>query len=149
MNEGALWRWLSKRLPPGNFTRIESPCSPGVPDVNYTLDVATTESRHVNLHGFVNVHGWIELKIGAAGRYPFKRERRGLRASQCIWLKTRLPLGTTIAIAAVIGPDFAVWRLKASQVDTFNDLDRDALRELAVYWVPRRTMKRVPVEYLS
>lgn len=142
MNEGALWRWLSKRLPPGDFTRIESPCSPGVPDVNYSL--LLTEFT-----GQDHVHGWIELKIGAAGRYPFIRERRGLRASQCIWLKARLQLGTIVAIAAVIGPAFAIWRLEAHQVDTFNALDRDALRKLAVYWVPRRTMKRVPLEYLS
>jgi hypothetical protein len=142
MNESSFWRWLSSRLPPGDFTRIESPCSPGVPDVNYTL-----ERRYPYLgdpNRAIAVHGWIELKIGAAGRYPFKADRRGLRASQRLWLHERLPLGTIIAIVALIGPNVAAWRLRDDQVDGFNELSRDELHEIADFWTLRRTMTVLP-----
>jgi hypothetical protein len=137
MNESGFWKWLSKngRLPSGHYVRIESPSSPGVPDVNFSLDDKTS-------------HGWIELKIGAPGTYPFKRIRHGLRPAQAIFIKERVHRGTVVLVIAYIAPAVAVYRLKTSQVDTFNSLDRDALQQLAVLWVPRRSFRGIDPDLL-
>jgi hypothetical protein len=148
VNEQSLWRWLSDRLPPGDYIRVESPCSPGVPDVNYQIIYSHREPGWPSVRDWP-VHGWLELKIGDVGQYPFKAERRGLRASQRDFLRHRLPLGAIVPIVATIGPALAVWRLKVDEIDTFNDLDRDALRKLAVFWLDdRRDLKTLPIKYL-
>lgn len=147
MNENALWRWLADRLPPGAYTRIESECSPGVPDVNYSLAPSCRPTYHKPC-----VHGWLELKIGGPGKYPFKGERRGLRPSQRLFLKEALANNVPCVIAAAIGSAFAIWRPAdihpLTWVDHFNELERDELLYRASLWVPRRGFKLVPAHLL-
>jgi len=109
--------------------------SPGVPDVNFSLDDGTS-------------HGWIELKIGAPGAFPFKRIRHGLRPAQAIFIKERVRRGTPVAIVAYIAPAIALWRLDVRQVDRFNDWDRDALKKYANLWVSRSALKTIDPDLL-
>ena len=128
MNEHALWGWMKPRLPVGDFTRIESGISPGLPDVSYAIR---------------RFEGWIELKATAqSSGYPFKPERKGLRPSQLIWIPRRVSLGVHVLIVAAIGKDVAAW--PGSIASRFNDLHVDELRDRASWWVNRRICRQIP-----
>lgn len=130
MNEASYWRWLRSRLPPGEFDRVESPTSPGIPDVHFILN-----SRR---------RGWIELKATRQkSGYPFAADRSGLRSTQILWWRrynNRRGLGY---ISAAIGADVAFW--PGTIADAFNDLSVPELRELALFWRLRRGLKQVPL----
>lgn len=67
---GALWRYIGRNLLPPDIhaTRIESPCSPGFPDV------------HFNYRG---VSGTLELKFLRKKKLPFGDD--GLNKFQIAW----------------------------------------------------------------
>lgn len=132
MNEAALWTWLKPRLPPGKYDRIESPISPGFPDLHYTI----TKHRR----------GVIELKATPQrSGYPFKRERQGLRPSQLIWWDNYLGFGGHGYIIAAIAQDVAVFKATPQLIHLFNDLSIDDLRETSTWWSSRRSIKKTDV----
>lgn len=131
MNEASFWRWLRKRLPPGEFDRIESPISPGFPDVHFII---TSRRR-----------GVIELKATRQkSGYPFKADRCGMRPAQILWWSRYVRRGGLGYIGAAIGSDVAFW--PGTIATTINDLSVDQMRELALFWRPRRGLKRVPID---
>lgn len=135
MNEDGLWRWMRDRLPPApaTFDRIESPITPGIPDVSYAL------TRRVE--------GWIELKATRQKRgYPFRADNCGLRASQILWIAARRRTGSRILIAAAMANDFAVW--SSSIYRAFNDSSYDELHARALLWVSRRRCRLISEELL-
>jgi hypothetical protein len=70
-NEHTLWKWLRDLLPPGRYTRIESECSPGFPDVDYTVEGHS---------------GTMELKYGE-GKKPLKGK---IRRDQYLWIEAEV-----------------------------------------------------------
>lgn len=141
MNEGGLWKWLRPRLPPGDYTRIESPVSPGVPDVNYQLQTLGLSKSPT--------HGWLELKIGLhPSPQPFNHPRRGLRPAQELWGRNRSSMGGLVTIAARIGPTFAMWRLEPHQFEQFNLWTLTTLQRHATLWTPMRGLERIDCDLL-
>jgi hypothetical protein len=110
--------------------------SPGVPDVNYSLDDGTC-------------HGWLELKIGAPGRYPFKRIRHGLRPAQVLFIDACAQRHTLVVIVAYVAPTIAVWRdLTRRQLDAFNTWDVETLKKHANLWENRRLVQCINIDLL-
>lgn len=85
--ESRFWRWLEKRLPPGHYSRVEPPPSPGVPDVHYCIEGYT---------------GWMELKLRQPVKYPFKK-RGLLRTTQRRWFKSHIRAHGRVLTCARIG----------------------------------------------
>lgn len=135
MNEAALWKWLRPRLPPATFDRVESPTSPGIPDIHYAIDSFQ--------------RGWIELKATPHQRgYPFRRENQGMRPSQILWWGRYLANGGRGFLIVAIGPDVA--QFEGLQALHLNGLSIDEMRSRALLWVPRRSIKatdRIPLRF--
>ena len=133
MNEAGLWAWLRPRLPPGKYDRIESPISPGFPDVHYSI----TKHRR----------GVIELKATPQkSGYPFRRDRQGLRPSQLLWWDSYLEYGGHGYIIAAIAKDVAVFPVSnRKMLHLFNDLSVDDLRRLSTWWSSRRSIKKTDI----
>ena len=105
MKEARLWEWLRERLQSGHFTRVESDCSPGLPDVNYCVQRS---------------EGWIELKAAKrATGTPFKT-RGGLRPEQIRWINTHVSHGGTVWI--IVSAGSSVYTLPGSLADKFNGM---------------------------
>lgn len=83
MTEKLLWHWTAKQFTKGDhLERIESPTSPGVPDVNFAFEHAFEKRA---------TEGWIELKKSRKPtcKRPFAGKGYGLRPSQIIWFRKR------------------------------------------------------------
>ena len=134
MSEATLWKWLRPRLPPGHYERIESPTSPGVPDVHYQL-----ANRR---------RGWIELKHTRqkSGR-PFRDGKKGMRRSQILWWKSYLEHNGDGYLIVSIGPDVAVFPGHVSQF--LNDLTVDQMKCYACLWLPRRSISKTSTVFAS
>jgi hypothetical protein len=117
MSEESLWQWLRGKLPAaGHYTRIESDCSAGFPDVHYTLPGGS---------------GTLELKFARNPRslHPFKR--RGLRTSQEIWIEDEVRAGGRVLIVAEITPRvFIVEGYWAHLFNDWSELDIEGHSEL-------------------
>lgn len=109
--ESGLWKWLGGILPPGHFSRIESPITPGLPDVYF------------NTGGF---RGWLELKVArrAKAKTPFRTY--GLRDSQIKWIKAEIGMGGGVWIIAQVGRE--VFFVPGTLAPVFKKLTLEALR---------------------
>lgn len=91
MKEHSLWRYLQQTILPkqGHYTRIESECSSGFPDVHYSIDGAS---------------GTLELKSTKRpkAKYPFSG-KDGLRKSQRIWIREESAAGGRVILALQVG----------------------------------------------
>lgn len=90
---GALWNYVrGKLLPPGiHATRIESPCSPGFPDVHYS---------------YYGVSGTIELKYLRKKKLPFGDD--GLNREQRAWHREAILQGAHTLIVAEVKEEIYV-----------------------------------------
>jgi hypothetical protein len=121
MSESSFWKYLSKLLPTGHYTRVEShDTAAGFPDVHYTLNGNS---------------GTIELKDAKrpGAKHPFKGES-GLRRSQITWMTNECDAGGRVFLALQCGD--CVYLLKADLY--FDELHRmtedDIARVAAVKW---------------
>jgi hypothetical protein len=100
--EDDVWRDLRGGLPPGHYTRIESPISPGVPDVNFCVNGP--------------VEGWVELKY--TERLPLEHP---VLPTQKIWIRQHLERGGHVLIAVAIKRElFIVAGSEAPYVNDWN-----------------------------
>lgn len=120
MSEHHLWNRVRNNLSyRGHFTRIESPISPGIPDVNYL---------------FTNgAEGWIELKFKEP---PAKKttaifKHKGLRREQIIEIGRRIRLNGRVWILAGVGRH--LYLVHGLHATVFNDLDLLELKELSTW----------------
>lgn len=104
MSEAALWRYVrDKLLPPGiHATRIESPCSPGFPDV------------HFNFRGST---GTLELKFLRKKKLPFGDD--GLNREQIAWHRNAIDNGAHALIVAEVTNEIYV--IPGRWYNQFND----------------------------
>lgn len=85
--------WLLGVLPEGDYSRVEPPPSPGIPDLNFCIS---------------GVEGWIELKVLRKGRFPFAE--RFLRTSQKRWIRIRHRNRGRVFVLAKDGDYMVIWR---------------------------------------
>ena len=128
MSEKRLWDWLGGVLPPGQFSRVESPdTSPGFPDVHYQLVSGIT--------------GTIELKFAhhPEAEIPFKGEKDGLHKSQRIWIRDNIRCGGRVHIIAEVTPlIFIIPGIMASQ---FNGATYLKLKGISIHVLERKRLK--------
>ena len=121
MRENALWRKI--RGPLGehlDLQRVESPITPGLPDVNYCSGQG--------------VEGWIELKSGdapARAATPVFKSQHGVSPAQVEWLVRRRRLGGRAWLLAKVGDHLLL--LDGVFAPAFNDLPLGALIESATW----------------
>jgi len=92
VSEANLWEWLRDvALPLAHYSRIESPTSPGFPDVHCQI-----------AHGCTST---LELKFSESptSQHPFK-DKKGMRRSQVIWIRENLRSGGVVWIIAEVSP---------------------------------------------
>lgn len=121
--ETRFWHWLSGgALPPGDYSRVEPPPTPGIPDVNYCIE---------------GIEGWIELKVGRNRRCPFNGRNKGLRASQRRWMRNRLRYNGRVFVLVAVGPWIYLFRAKEALLLTAEST-LDDFQRLALCVQPRR-----------
>jgi hypothetical protein len=132
--EKGLWSWLGTVLPPGQYSRIESPdTSPGFPDVHYQLKGGSPIA--------LSHSGTIELKSAdrPGAKIPFT-DRHGMRKSQLMWIRDNLRFGGIVWVMAEIAPEILVFR--GEQAKSINGSPQDVLREMAFVTLTRRDPER-------
>lgn len=131
MKEARLWEWLRERLQSGHFTRVESDCSPGLPDVNYCVERS---------------EGWIELKAAKrATGAPF-RVRGGLRPAQIRWINTHTAHGGVVWIIVSVGP--SVHTLPGSLANDFNQMTVEQWYEES-HWTVENRLKTTERDFIN
>lgn len=131
MSESALWTWLSKFTPEGQYSRIEShDTCPGFPDVEYQVG-AIDES----------FSGYFELKFAKKEKkkIPFKDEKDGLHKSQRLWIRENIRFGGNTWIIADI--DNWVFCIPGTHADSFNGSTVSQLEKLSTFILHRRKTK--------
>ena len=120
MSEQHLWNRLRNNLAyRGHFTRIESPISPGIPDVNYL---------------FTNgAEGWIELKFKEppARKTTAIFKYKGLRPEQIAEIGRRVKLNGRVWVLAGVGR--TLYLVHGLHAPVFNGLDLQELIELSTW----------------
>ena len=92
MSEANLWEWLRDvALPLASYTRIESPISPGFPDVHCQIEPGCSPT--------------LELKFSkqSNAKIPFT-ENYGMRRSQIKWIRESIRYGGVVWIIAEVTP---------------------------------------------
>jgi hypothetical protein len=92
VSEANLWEWLRDvALPLAHYSRIESPTSPGFPDVHCQIAPGCSPT--------------LELKFSENpnSQYPFK-DKKGMRRSQIKWIRENIRSGGTVWIIAEVTP---------------------------------------------
>ena len=114
--ESGLWNWVRKYLPPGRYSRIESPTSPGIPDVGYTTG---------------GIRGWIELKDAkkATAKQPFKRG--GLRPEQINWFREEIEAGGSDPLWILARVGKTIYLVPGIYFAIFNDMTQADLVDCA------------------
>jgi hypothetical protein len=119
MDEQGFWKKLCRKLPRGDYSRIESAVTPGFPDVSYCVD---------------GVEGMLELKYRAEApkrsTTPVFPDNKGLRPQQVAWMCKRLRHGGRVFLAAGLGKDVYLIRMTEGLAVTFNTLPLPELEDL-------------------
>lgn len=118
MSEQSLWGYLSGGIlpPEGQYTRVESNCSPGFPDVDYTLR---------------GVSGTIELKFSDRPKAHFPFKRRGFRDTQVLWTKANVRAGGYPLLIAQCGRRYLL--LPATQGEFLESSTLPEIEQMALY----------------
>lgn len=126
MSEKALATMVMKVLKPLDGLRVENPCHPGTPDVNY-------------------VGGWIELK--QHDKWPVKPETilklgHDLTTQQRIWLTRRMEKGGVALVLLQVARDYLLLSgvVAANLIGTATQFE---LKEAAIaHWTSSADLKK-------
>lgn len=129
MSEESLWKWLKKRLPDdGHYTRIESDCSPGFPDVFYTL---------------FGTSGTLELKFSKKpnAKYPLRGE---IRKSQVTWHRSNLEVEGLGFVIAEVGD--CVFVIHHEYLESMSQMDLTALTRASLFIMGKKELITVELK---
>lgn len=119
MNEQSFWATRRKILPRGDYCRIESPITPGYPDVEFCVG---------------GIHGHLELKYRQVppirNSTPVFPDAKGLRKNQIAWITNRLWHGGRVFVFAGVGRTTLLIRMTPDLAQRFNTLGIDELLNL-------------------
>lgn len=126
--EANLWEWLRDVvLPLGHYTRIESECSPGFPDVHCTIP--GTPSFTMELKEAKDPHA----------HHPFTK-KHGMRRSQIKWIPKEVAAGGTVWILCGIGKK--VYVIDGLNVNLVNNKTEEQIAAISVAVLRRGKNKR-------
>ena len=125
-SERALWGTMRRTLAPfGRLVRVESPITPGIPDVYYCLR---------------GVSGWVELKEHDA--WPVRPgtplRLRHLRLDQVVWLEGERAAGGSAFMLLQIGRDYLLLDAPVVRGVFRRELTRAAVTAAAVVYAQGR-----------
>lgn len=116
--EANLWEWLRDvALPLGHYTRIESECSPGFPDVYCTIPGAPSFTMELKSAKDPHAH------------HPFTK-KHGMRRSQLKWIPREVKAGGTVWILAEVGKK--VYIISGLNVKYINNQTEEAIAAISV-----------------
>jgi hypothetical protein len=121
--EANLWEWLRDvTLPLGHYTRIESECSPGFPDVFCTIPDIPTFTMELKAAKDSHAH------------HPFTK-KTGMRRSQLKWIPKEVAAGGTVWILVEIGRK--VYIIAGMNVKYINYHTEEEIASIAVAMLTR------------